>query len=107
MPRSRRRSRPSVTAWPRAESNLTHSPGPPVPGESPLQRTPSRPRRSVPDAPRERLAALGAEALADAELLALLLRTGSPQHSARDVAQALLRRHGGLRGLARTPLAEL
>jgi DNA repair protein RadC len=70
-------------------------------------RTPSRRRPPAPDAPRERLAALGAEALADAELVALLLRTGSPRLSARDVAQALLRRHGGLRGLARTPLAEL
>lgn len=59
------------------------------------------------DAPRERLAALGAEALSDAELLALLLRTGTARRSARDVAQALLHRHGGLRGLARAPLADL
>jgi len=59
------------------------------------------------DAPRERLAALGAEALADAELVALLLRSGSPRLAARDVAQALLRRHGGLRGLARATFADL
>lgn len=59
------------------------------------------------DAPRERLAALGAEALADAELVALLLRSGSARLAARDVAQALLRRHGGLRGLARAPFADL
>jgi DNA repair protein RadC len=59
------------------------------------------------DAPRERLAALGPEALSDAELVALLLRTGAAGLSAREVAQALLRRHGGLRALARAPLAEL
>jgi DNA repair protein RadC len=60
-----------------------------------------------PDAPRERLASLGAEALSDAELVTLLLRTGAAGLSARDLAQALLRRHGGLRGLARAPLADL
>jgi DNA repair protein RadC len=59
------------------------------------------------DAPRERLAALGPEALSDAELVALLLRTGTAQRSARDAAQGLLRRYGGLRGLARAPLADL
>jgi len=74
-----------------------------VPG--PTSRTPHTP--SAADAPRERLAALGAEALSDAELVALLLRTGSARHPARDAAQALLRRHGGLRGLGRAALAEL
>jgi DNA repair protein RadC len=59
------------------------------------------------DAPRERLAGLGAEALSDAELVALLLRTGAARLSAREVAQALLRRHGGLRGLSRAVLPEL
>jgi DNA repair protein RadC len=59
------------------------------------------------DAPRERLAALGPEALSDAELVALLLRTGTARRSARDAAQDLLRRYGGLRGLARAPLADL
>ena len=59
------------------------------------------------DAPRERLEALGPESLSDAELVALLLRTGGAGQPARDVAQALLRRVGGLRGLARTVPAEL
>jgi DNA repair protein RadC len=59
------------------------------------------------DAPRERLAALGPEALADAELVALLLRTGGTGVPARDVAQGMLRRHGGLRGLARAAAGEL
>jgi DNA repair protein RadC len=71
-----------------------------------LSRSPSTGSPSAADAPRERLAGLGAEALSDAELVALLLRTGAARHPARDIAQGLLRRHG-LRGLARAALAEL
>jgi DNA repair protein RadC len=71
-----------------------------------LSRSPSTRAPSAADAPRERLAGLGAEALSDAELVALLLRTGAAHHPAREVAQGLLRRHG-LRGLGRAALAEL
>ena len=53
------------------------------------------------DRPRERLEALGSEALSDAELVALLLRTGSPGASALSLSAELLVRHGGLQGLAR------
>jgi DNA repair protein RadC len=53
------------------------------------------------DRPRERLEALGAEALSDTELLALLLRTGARGADALSVAAHLLGRHGGLLGLAR------
>jgi len=60
-----------------------------------------------PDAPRERLEELGAESLSDAELVALLLRTGSGRRPAREVAHALVERAGGLRGLARAAPAEL
>ena len=49
--------------------------------------------------PREKLLARGAEALSDAELLALFLRTGVRGRSAVDVARDLLGRFGGLRGL--------
>ena len=48
------------------------------------------------DRPRERLEALGAEALSDAELLALLLRTGGRGADALAVASQLLDAHGGL-----------
>ncbi|MDH3212709.1 MAG: DNA repair protein RadC [Myxococcales bacterium] len=58
-------------------------------------------RDTVRDRPRERLAALGPEALSDAELLALLLRTGDRSADALSLASALLERHGGLEGLAR------
>ena len=59
------------------------------------------------DRPRERLEALGPEVLSDAELLALLLRTGSRGSDALAVASQLLAGHGGLAGLARAGAREL
>ncbi len=53
-----------------------------------------------PDArPREKLLARGPAALADAELLALLLRTGLKGQGVLQLAQALLDQFGGLTGL--------
>jgi DNA repair protein RadC len=53
-----------------------------------------------PDArPREKLLARGPAALADAELLALLLRTGTAGQGVLQMAQGLLDRFGGLAGL--------
>jgi DNA repair protein RadC len=49
--------------------------------------------------PREKLLARGAGALADAELLALLLRTGVAGQDVLQLAQALIERFGGLGGL--------
>ncbi len=49
--------------------------------------------------PRERLLALGARSLADAELLAILLRTGVRGKSAVDLARALLSRFGSVAAL--------
>jgi len=57
--------------------------------------------------PRERICSLGAGALSDAELLALLLRHGMPGESALDMASRLLATHGGLRGLAQVRPEEL
>jgi DNA repair protein RadC len=54
-----------------------------------------------PDArPRERLAAAGAEHLTDAELLAIVLGSGTRGASVLDVAEAVLGACGGLAGLA-------
>lgn len=50
--------------------------------------------------PREKLLARGAQALSDAELLSIFLRTGVPGRNAVDVARELLRAHGSLRRLA-------
>ncbi len=57
--------------------------------------------------PREKLLALGPQALADVELLALLLRTGLPGQGVLDMAQALLERCGGLAGLLRADSKQL
>jgi DNA repair protein RadC len=59
------------------------------------------------DGPRERLRALGPGALADDELVALVLRTGGPGHAVLGVARALLARPGGLRALALATAREL
>lgn len=61
-----------------------------------------------PDArPREKLLARGPAALADAELLALLLRTGIKGTSVLQLAQQLLDQLGGWRGLLQASLADL
>ena len=49
--------------------------------------------------PREKLLLRGAQALSDAELLAIFLRTGLPGKSAVDLARELLQEFGGLRPL--------
>jgi DNA repair protein RadC len=59
----------------------------------------------VEDRPRERLARLGAPALSNRELLAVVVGTGSRRASAIDLAEGLLRR--GLRDLAGRSLADL
>lgn len=57
--------------------------------------------------PRERLAAHGAEALSQAELLAILLRTGLKGLNALAIAQQLVQKYGSLRTLAQASLDEL
>lgn len=49
--------------------------------------------------PREKLLQRGAQALSDAELLAIFLRTGVQGKSAVDVSRELLSEHGGLAAL--------
>jgi len=57
--------------------------------------------------PRERLAQLGPGALTTAELLAIVLRTGSAREDVLAAASRLLAEHGGLRGLAGSDLPTL
>jgi len=57
--------------------------------------------------PRERLAHLGAGVLSDAELLAILLRTGYRGVNVIDLAADALEQCGRLVGLARMPFREL
>lgn len=60
-----------------------------------------------PDGPRERLAMYGRATLSDAELIAVLLGTGSQACSVSVTAERLLARAGGLHGLCRLSLAQL
>ena len=57
--------------------------------------------------PREKLLARGAAALGDAELLALLLRTGLAGKNVLQLAQELLDTFGGIAGLLQTGVDEL
>src|SRR5947207_2111656 len=78
--------------------------------ESPSNNGAYSPRiREIPAAerPRERLRDNGAANLTTAELLAIVLRTGSQQQSALTLASSLLARHGGLAGLAKLSYADL
>jgi DNA repair protein RadC len=57
--------------------------------------------------PREKLLARGPGALSDAELLALLLRTGLPGKNALQMGEELLFAFGGVSGLLSTPAEAL
>ncbi len=57
--------------------------------------------------PRERLLNYGANAVSNAELLAIILRVGAPDQNVILVAQALLSRFGSLTGIAKASTAEL
>jgi len=57
--------------------------------------------------PRERLAALGADALSHAELIAILLRTGLKGANAVEVGRQVLQKFGTLQSLAQTSVADL
>jgi DNA repair protein RadC len=53
----------------------------------------------VSERPREKLLERGAQALSDAELLALLLNSGTKEHSAVEIARSLISDFGSLREL--------
>jgi DNA repair protein RadC len=79
-----------------------------------LPERPSNPEyntriREIPasERPRERLRDLGPQALSNAELLAIVLRSGSTQQSVLNLATSLLSRHGGIGGLARLSFSDL
>lgn len=61
----------------------------------------------VEERPRERLSRYGAEALSTAELLAILLRTGTAREGAVAVAERLLSGNGSLKALANAALEEM
>jgi len=83
-------------------------------GECPLsaecryyQRTPTIKELPEQQRPRERLIAEGEHALSDAELLAIILRTGSEEDTAIGLGHKLLGKFGSFRALAGKTIAEL
>jgi DNA repair protein RadC len=70
------------------------------------QRNPIK-RWPLDERPRERLIQHGPEALSDAQLLAILLRTGSGRSDAVQLGIGLLERFGNVSSLARRSVAEL
>ncbi len=71
------------------------------PYKSPMRHTPEQER------PRERLSMVGAEALRDAELLAILFRTGTREENAVRLAERVLAHFTDLRRLAQASINEL
>ncbi|MAT39481.1 MAG: hypothetical protein CL946_07740 [Ectothiorhodospiraceae bacterium] len=57
--------------------------------------------------PREKMIARGAEALSDAELLAILINSGTGKKSALDVARDLIHRYQNVRELSRRTVKDL
>ncbi len=54
--------------------------------------------------PGGKLRELGAESLTDAELLAILISTGTKGKTAEDVAKEILNKFGAFKGMANQPL---
>lgn len=57
--------------------------------------------------PRERLRNYGAQALSSAELLAIILRTGTTRDNVLELSGKLLAKYGGLSGMMRADFSEL
>ena len=75
---------------------------------APIVRPPDLPSSPPPDLPRERLWALGPQALTVSELLAILLGTGGGGRTALELATSLLEpAEGSIRRLAARPAGEL
>jgi len=72
-----------------------------------FHRTPSITDLPLDQRPRERLLAEGERALSDAELLAIILRSGTEQETAIGLAQRLLAQFGNFRTLATASAADL
>src|SRR5205807_5151326 len=61
----------------------------------------------VEERPRERLLSKGAQALTDAELVAILIRVGFKGTSAVELGRQLLKQFGSLRGMVEAPVIAL
>ena len=71
------------------------------------RRHPTMKELPIHERPRERFKHYGPSVLSPGELLAVIIRTGTKEYSARDLAEKLLTEMGGLRNLALSNVAEL
>src|SRR5689334_16660805 len=76
------------------------------PSASRVQYTPKLKELPADDRPRERMLAQGPGALSNAELLAIILRTGSANENVLSLAARLLAEFGGLAGLLKASWAD-
>ena len=74
-----------------------------------MPESPRLPMHDIPDSerPRERLLTQGPGALSNAELLAILLRTGTSEENVLHLAERMLAQFGGLQEPAEVSCAEL
>src|SRR5690242_5467411 len=88
----------------------------PTPPEAPASPSPAPPKpvfhtavRDIPvnERPRERLEKYGAEMLSTADLLAIILRTGTKEENVMEQSLRLMKKYGGLGGLLNALFAEL
>jgi DNA repair protein RadC len=75
--------------------------------DAPVEYHPTIRELPVGDRPRERLQYYGSAALSLAELLAIILRTGTKDENVIRLAQRLLSEYGGLAELAQAPFSDL
>src|SRR5437868_1629473 len=61
----------------------------------------------VSERPRERLVALGPDALSHSELIAILLRTGLKGANAVEIGRQLMHKYGSLQALAKASVLDL
>jgi DNA repair protein RadC len=73
----------------------------------PLEFRKPIPTWAAEDRPREKMVSKGTHALTDTELVAMLLGTGTRQHSAIDLARHLIAHFGGLTNLSRASVGEM
>jgi DNA repair protein RadC len=80
---------------------------PPLPALAKLEYHPTIHDMPTDERPRERLIHHGSQALSNAELLAIILRTGTTRDNVIEMAGKLLAKYGGLSGLMRAEFSEL
>lgn len=79
----------------------------PVPGESPDQGSRRIKDKPAEERPREKLQHKGPDSLNNAELIAILLRTGLKGRNAVEIGEQVLSRFGSLTAMAKATVADL